>query len=159
MLHSTETLDLATQPRLKAKSLSGGCEIVLLTSSSFKTHVHLLHVVAVNQTSRLCNFSEFFFSICCVFYSACYTHTPDGKGTNLCLLNLTFFSADCETIKTNIKQETLLRLCFSLFFCLAWNLLLSAQRKQSSHTSANGGVFVYLVSKWERESKRVSSSL
>lgn len=35
-------------------------EIVLLTSSSFKAHVHLLHVVIVNQAFRLCTFSQVF---------------------------------------------------------------------------------------------------
>lgn len=35
-------------------------EIVLLTGSSFKTHVHLLHVVIVNQAFRLCAFSQVF---------------------------------------------------------------------------------------------------
>lgn len=70
VLHSTETFDLATWPGLKAKSLSAGCEIVLLTSSSFKTHVHLLHVVVVNQALRLCSFSSFpsVIIFCCVAY-------------------------------------------------------------------------------------------
>lgn len=35
-------------------------EIVLLTSSSFKAHVHLLHVVIVNQAFRICTFSQVF---------------------------------------------------------------------------------------------------
>ena len=82
MLHDTETLALAAWPGLKAKSLSGGCKIVLLNSSSFKTHVHLLHVVAVNQAIRLCSFSEF--SICRVFHF-CVFLFPDG---NVCVFVL-----------------------------------------------------------------------
>lgn len=39
-------------------------EIVLLTSSSFKAHVHLLHVVIVNQAFRLCAFSQVFHLPC-----------------------------------------------------------------------------------------------
>lgn len=39
-------------------------EIVLLTSSSFKAHVHLLHVVIVNQAFRVCAFSQLFHLPC-----------------------------------------------------------------------------------------------
>lgn len=61
-------------------------------------------------------------------------------------LNLSL-SADCSIILTNIKQETLLSWYASHFSSLASNLLLSAQRKPISHTSANGEVrlFVYFV--------------
>lgn len=64
MLHSTETLDLATWSARQAKALSAGCEIVLLTGSSFEARVHLLHVVTVNQALRLCSFSSFPSAMC-----------------------------------------------------------------------------------------------
>lgn len=59
MLHSTESLDLATVLGLRANSLSGGCKIILLNSSSFKACVHLLHAARVNQASQLWMCSEF----------------------------------------------------------------------------------------------------
>lgn len=67
-------------------------------------------------------------------------------------------SAGCKIILANIKQETLLSRCSSHFFSLAWNLLLSAQRKLISRTSANGGVrlFVYFVCLCEWGSEWVS---
>lgn len=90
VLHSTETFDLATWPGLKAKSLSVGCEIVLLTSSSFKTCVHLLHVVIVNQALRLCSFSSFpsaicFFLLCVLYYCVAYITSPWGN-VHVCVI-------------------------------------------------------------------------
>lgn len=71
MLRRTDTVNLAARPTAKTKSLSAGCEIVSLTSSSFKAHVHLLRVVIVNQAiSALCFFSSFPSAMC--FNSACY---------------------------------------------------------------------------------------
>lgn len=149
MLHSTETLDLATWPVLKAKSLSPACEIVLLTSSSFRTHVHLLHVVIVNQALQLCSFSSFPFAMCFSSAYSCvmYYHSW-WKPT--CLLNLSLSTA-CWIILTNIKQleiqNTLLRWRPWRFFQSGIKPCLSAQKQQISHTSANGGVrlFVYFA--------------
>lgn len=116
MLHSTETLDLATCSVLKAKSLSAGCEIVLLTSSSFKTHVHLLHVVIVNQALQLCTFSSFPSAICfsSVYCCVIYYHSL-WKCTCLCVCWGLSLSTDSIIILTNIKQETLFS-WFSLHF-------------------------------------------
>lgn len=72
MLHSMETLDLATWLLPKAKFVSAGCEIVLLTRSSFKTHVHLLHVVIVNQALRPCSLSSFPSAISFSWILLCY---------------------------------------------------------------------------------------
>lgn len=150
MLHSIETLDLASRPGLKAKFLSAGCEIVLLNSSSFKTHVQLLNLVIVNQALRLCSFSSF---------PSDMSFSPE----NYCVMYycsvemyVFVYLLHSNLILTNIKQETLLHLWSSHFFSLAWNLLLSAQRKQISHTSANVRVrlFVYFVCLCASEQER-----
>lgn len=74
MLHSAdEPYTWQPRPATKAKALSAGCETALLTSSSLKTRVHLLHVVIVNQALRLCSFASFPPDMCfSSLYLLCY---------------------------------------------------------------------------------------
>lgn len=118
-------------------------EIVLLTSSSFKAHVHLLHVVIVNQAFRLCAFSQVFHLPCVLALRwTVFRITPPCGNDHASLKSwfglLNYFN----------KYQTR-NSARSVHFSAAsaCDPLSSAQRELISHTSANGGVrlFVYLL--------------
>lgn len=110
----------------------------MLTSSSFRAHVHLLHVVIVNQVFPLffsfgpaLFFLTFPFVVCSVSSaSSCVSDSPP-------LLRL------FKIILANIKLETCAQSAYLLFLLLgsdlAGPLLLQPKRELISHTSANGG--------------------